>query len=44
MKKKKKKKPAIKLGRATWHIRPTTKVKESGKVYKRKSQNWQNEE
>lgn len=41
MKKKKQKK--VKLGRATWHIRPTTKVKESGKVYKRIKRNWSEE-
>lgn len=29
------KKKKFKLPRATWHIRPVTKVKESGKKYKR---------
>lgn len=41
----KKKKPVIKLGRATWHIRGTTQVKKSDKLYNRKrdKQNWKRE-
>lgn len=41
----KKKKPAIKLGRATWHIRGTTQIKGSDKAYNRKKekQNWKKE-
>lgn len=41
----KKKKPAIKLGRATWHIRGNTQVKQSDKRYnrKRQKQDWQKE-
>lgn len=43
---KKKKKPAIKLGRATWHIRGVTQVQKNGKAYNRQKseRDWRKEE
>lgn len=43
---KKKKKPAIKLGRAQWLIRGVTQVQKNGKAYNRQKakQDWRKEE
>lgn len=42
----KKKKPAIKLGRATWHVRGVTQVQQNGKAYNRQKakRDWQKED